>query len=70
MAIVRNIQNNDLYRYHGNDEYENIRTGKRGVIDEEMAKRCFKINLEATELINEYPVIEDLIKKLDLKIEK
>lgn len=69
MAIVRNIQNNDLYRYHGNNEYTNLRTGNRGVIDEELAQKVFKINLEATELINENPALETLIKALNLKIE-
>lgn len=69
MAIVRNIQNNDLYRYHGNNEYTNLRTGKRGVIDEELAQKVFKINLEATELINENPALETLINTLNLKIE-
>ena len=70
MAICRNIQNNDLYRYLGNDEYKNLRTGNTGKIDPEMAKKVFKINLEATEIINENPIVEDLIKSLNLKFEK
>ena len=67
MAIVRNIQTNDLYRYHGNDEYTNIRSGVRGEIKPELAQKIFKINLEATELIEQYPEIEKLINKLKLK---
>lgn len=70
MAIIRNIQTNDLYRYHGNDEYTNIRTGKRGEIKPELAQKIFKINLEATELCEEYPEIENLINKLNLKFYK
>lgn len=70
MAIVRNIQTNDLYRYHGNDEYTNIRSNKRGVIKPELAQKIFKINLEATELIEQYPEIENLINKLNLKFNK
>lgn len=70
MAVVRNIQTNDLYRYHGNNEYTNIRTGKRGEIKEELAQKIFKINLEATELFEEYPEIENLINKLNLKFTK
>jgi hypothetical protein len=69
MAIVRNIQNDDLYRYHGNNEFTNLRTGKRGVIDNDLAKKVFKINLEATELIEENPIIEEMIKRLNLKFD-
>lgn len=67
MAIVRNIQTNDLYRYHGRDEYTNIRTGKRGEIKPELAARIFKINLEATEICETYPLVERMIKELNLK---
>lgn len=70
MAIVRNIQNNDLYRYHGNNEYTNIRTGIKGVIDEESARKVFKINVESTLIFDEYPIVEELINKLNLKIQK
>jgi hypothetical protein len=67
MAIVRNIQTNDLYRYHGGDEYTNIRTGVRGVIKPELSQKIFKINLEATELCEEFPMIEILMKTLNMK---
>lgn len=67
MAIVRNVQNSDLYEYLGENKYKNLRTGKEGVVDEETAARVFKINLEATQLIGENPIIADLIKSLNLK---
>lgn len=67
MAIVRNIQNNDLYRYLGENKFRNIRTGKEGVVDNETARKVFKINLEATEILNSYPECEILIQKVGLK---
>lgn len=70
MAIVRNIENNDLYRYLGENMFKNIRTGKEGIISGEQARRVLKINLEATELINEFPIIETMIKQLNLKFDK
>ncbi len=70
MAIVRNTQTNDLYRYHGENRYTNIRTGKGGVIDEETARKVFKINVEATQLLGEFPYLELLINKLNLKFER
>lgn len=70
MAIVRNIQNNDLYIYLGENKYRNMRTGNEGVIDEELARKVFKINVEATAIWTDYPIVEELIKSLNLKIDK
>ena len=70
MCIVRNIQNNDFYRYLGENKFRNIRTGQEGVIDDEVAKKVFKINLEATEIFEEFPIIEEMIKSLNLKSNK
>jgi len=70
MAIVRNIQNNNLYRYLGDNKYRNIMTGVEGEIDEAVASRIFKINLELTDLYENFPNIEIMINKLKLKSDK
>ena len=70
MAIVRNIQNDDLYLYLGNDEYENLRTKTRGKIAPELAQKTLKINVEATYLYHNYPNFVELISKLNLKVDK
>jgi hypothetical protein len=70
MAIVRNIQNNNLYRYLGGNKYRNIMTGVEGEIDEVVASRIFKINLELTDLCENFPNIEIMINKLKLKSDK
>ena len=70
MAIVRNIKTNDLYRYLGNDNYINIRTNVSGEIKPEIAQKIFRINLEATQMFNENPQIEEMINKLNLKFYK
>jgi len=70
LAIVRNIQNNQLYRYLGDNKFRNIVTGKEGLVDDEKAREVFKINVEVTWILNEYPLVEDLIEKLKLKIDK
>jgi len=67
--IVRNIQNSDLYSYLGDNRFRNCRTGVEGVVSDEQAQKIFKFNLEATELINEYPILEDMIKTLGLKFD-
>jgi hypothetical protein len=68
--VVRNIFNNELYKYLGNDEYINIRTGKKGFVKPEVAEKIFRINVEATGICNDFPIVEELIKSLNLKIEK
>lgn len=70
MAIVRNIQNNQLYRYLGDNKYRNLITGVSGEITEEVAQKIFKINLEMTQLCNEYPLVEEAIQRLQLKMDK
>jgi hypothetical protein len=67
--VVRNIQNNDAYFYLGENKFQNIRTGKEGEIDDETAQRVFKINVEASAIINEYPIVAELISKLNLKFD-
>jgi len=70
MAILRNIQNNHLYRYLGGNRYRNIMTGVEGEIGEDVAQKIFKINLELTELCENFPNVEKLIHSLKLKIDK
>lgn len=70
MAVVRNIQNDFLYRYLGENKYRNLTTLQEGEVPEEKAREIFKINIEATSIINEYPEVENLINKLQLKFEK
>ncbi len=67
MAIVRNIQNKCLYEYLGEDKYINLVTGKSGVVPPEQAKELLKVNIDATILIKEYPMIKELINKLELR---
>jgi hypothetical protein len=65
-AVVRNTQNNQLYKYIGGTTYVNILTGKSGEVTDDVAKRIFKINLDATDILNKYPNVELLIEKLEL----
>lgn len=70
MAIVRHIRSNILYRYLGENKYRNLTTLQEGEVPEEKAREIFKINIEATSILNEYPEIENMINKLQLKFEK
>ncbi len=65
--VVRNVQNNDLYFYEGGLKFTNIRTGKSGDIETEVAEKVLKINVGATEILNEYPEVVNMIKQLNLK---
>jgi hypothetical protein len=69
-AICRHIKTNKLYAYHGNDSYTNLHSGTSGIIKPEDAQRMFVINLEMTQLIAENPMIEEMITKLKLVLDK
>lgn len=70
IAIVRHKKTNDLYYFLGGNKFRNIRSGVEGEVPDDVAQRSFAINLEATVLINEYPMLEDLIRSLNLKMDK
>lgn len=68
-AVLRNVRTNDLYRHIEGTTFENIRTGGRGEVDAEKAKDIFVINIAATMIFNEFPLVEEMVRLLDLKIE-
>lgn len=70
MAIVRNIKTNVLYEYLGDNKFQNLCTGVTGSVTDEAAQKTFVINMEATQMINDYPIVKDLISRLHLKIDK
>lgn len=67
--ILRNIKNNEAYKFLGGNKFQNLRTGIIGEVSDEMARKVFKFNIEATEMINEYSQIEELIKRLNLRFD-
>lgn len=69
MTILRNIQNNQLYGHVGGNKYVNLVTGTEGEVSEELAKKIFKINLQATKIVNDFPEVQTLISKLGLTID-
>lgn len=50
--ICRNIQNECFYKYLGENIFLNIITGESGFIEDETARKIFRINIEATQIIN------------------
>lgn len=68
-AILRNIQNGDLYRHIENDTYKNLRTLSIGTIEPELASRVLKVNVNASFLINEYEILELMIHRLHIRLD-
>lgn len=68
--VVRNLQNNIAYEYMGGNRYKNLITGVEGEVPEEKAKEVFVFNVEATNLFNDYPMVEELMRRLKLRLEK
>jgi len=69
MAIVRKISNDVPYRFLGGNKFRNLITGVEREVSEEVANKVFKINLDATYFCENYPMVEEFIKRLGLKIE-
>lgn len=69
MVVLRNIQNNQLYGHLGDNKYINLITGAEGEVPDEMAKKIFKINLQATKMMHDFPVIQTLVSELGLTID-
>lgn len=67
--ICRNIQNDEAYEYLGGNSFKNIRTGVIGDVETELAQKIFRFNVEATQMMFEYPIIEELINVLNLKFD-
>jgi len=57
-----------MYSYEGENKFTNIRTGESGVVSDELANKVFVFCPNESELIHEYPVIEEMIKRLQLKL--
>jgi hypothetical protein len=68
-AILRNINEgrnkNDIIRHIEGNNYVNLTNGMHFTIDEDTAKDIFRLNVEATLMLN----LEGLINRLKLKIE-
>ena len=67
--IVRHIKTNIIYFYKGNNVYQNTITNVEGIVDESKASSVFKINLDATELINQYPNLKLLVEGCELRLD-
>ncbi len=65
-AIVRNVKSGVFYVYLGENRFKNMITGAEGVVSDEKAREVFRINAEATIIINEYPEVENMIRMLEL----
>jgi len=64
--IVRHIKSGDLYEWDG-EKFTNLRTKKSGIVDDETARKIFKFNMDASEIFHEFPLVKELINKLNLK---
>lgn len=67
---MRHIIRNELYEYLGENKFRNIRTGVEGIVDDEKARKIFLFNVEITQLFHDYPQCKELVKRLNLKIDK
>lgn len=70
MELKHSKKTMHIYIYHGETKYENITTGAKGKIKDEDAKKHFAIPITLNHMAAQNPLIIDLIKKLNLQLEK
>lgn len=58
-----------MYEYLGENKFRNIRTGVEGIVPDEKAREIFKFNVEASMIFHEYPIVKELIRKLNMQID-
>lgn len=68
--VVTNTQNNVLYLSYGDGKYQNLSTGISWQIDEKISSKIFAPNVEATYFYNEWEGFGDMVRRLNLKIDK
>lgn len=66
--VVRHKKTNSMYFFKGDNIFQNIITNVEGIVSDKIAQEIFAVNLDATRLINENPLLQTLIEKLELKI--
>lgn len=57
-----------MYLHVEGDVYKNLRTGATGEINPELATSIFNLNVPMTVMLGEYPLLETMISKLQLRI--
>lgn len=67
--IVRHKKTSIPYEYLGENKFRNLVTLKEGFVPDEKARENFVINVEASQIINDYPIIKNLIHLLNLKLD-
>jgi hypothetical protein len=53
-----------------NNEFENLTDSRSGILNDEQSKNLFKIPVELNVIINENPLVIELIKTFKLKLEE
>lgn len=68
-AYLRLKKNDDIYHHLHGCTFKNLRTGVEWEVPEDKAAEIFVIDYKSTMMINKYPILEELIFKLKLKLE-
>ena len=68
IPIVQNKKTKQLYEYKGGNKFQNIITGAEGILDDDTANKVFLFCPEASEFFKEYPLVKELVIKLDLTL--
>lgn len=69
ITLVVGKKNKDIYQFHGNDLYQNLRTNNLGKVKPEDSVKWFDIPLVLNYMVMKNPVMLDLIKSMGFQYE-
>lgn len=67
VVLCQRKSNGDIYVYHSDNTWENLKSGLRGKIEDEKVKNLLVGKLVLTEMANKNPLIIELLKIKDSK---
>ena len=69
ITLVVGKKNKDIYQFHGDDLYQNLRTNNLGKVKPEDSVKWFNIPLVLNYMVMKNPLILDLIKTMGFQYE-
>ena len=72
IVLVKNKQTNHIYQWNGDEamtSFTNLTTGATGHVPNELASKAFVIPVMLNKMVNENPLLLEMIKSLNLQLE-
>lgn len=68
--ILKSKKTNEIYLHHGEDKYENLSTGGRGRIPDDVISNLMDKDEAMTNMAEKNPLLIDLVKAMGASIDE